>query len=335
MTVVLITGGDDPLVAEAVRNAVNAALGGEDRSLAVEVLTEEDYRVDRDFEIACLIDAAQTAPFLTTRRVVVGRHIGRFGRTEAIGPLVAYLEAPLSTTSLVLVWERGVEPSQQRLGPVPKALTEAVVAIGGDVLDCDLGRGREADRWLARRFDEAEIDLDVQARNLIVERVGEDRSRVVGLLASLSDMFAPGAALGVGDIAPYLGVAGGVAPWELVDAIDAGDVPMAIDRLHRNLGAGGRHPLGVLAVLHSHYERLLRLDGSGIRDERSAAETLGVSSFPAKKALRATRRLGAAKIARSLRLVADADLDLRGRMAWPAELVAEVLVARLATISRR
>ena len=335
MTVVLITGGDDPLVAEAVRDAVNAALEGEDRSLAVEVLTEEDYRVDHDFEIACLVDAAQTAPFLTTRRVVVGRHIGRFGRAEAVGPLVAYLEAPLPTTSLVLVWERGVEPAQQRLGPVPKALTEAVVGTGGDVLDCDLGRGRDADRWLARRFDEAEIDLDAQARDLIVERIGEDRSRVIGLLASLAGMFGPGAALGAGDVAPYLGGAGGVAPWELTDAIDAGDVPSAIDRLHRMLGAGGRHPLGVLAVLHLHYERLLRLDGSGIRDERTAAETLGVSTFPAKKALAASRRLGAVKIARSLRLVADADLDLRGRTAWPPELVAEVLVARLATISRR
>ena len=335
MTVVLITGGDDPLVAEAVRDAVNTALGGEDRSLAVEVLTEEDYRVDHNFEIACLVDAAQTAPFLTTRRVVVGRHIGRFGRAEAVGPLVAYLETPLPTTSLVLVWEKGVEPVQQRLSPVPKALTEAVVATGGDVLDCGLGRGRDADRWLARRLDEAEIDLDVQARDLIVKRIGEDRSRVVELLVSLSGVFGPGAALGAGDVAPYLGGAGGVAPWELTDAIDAGDVPLALDRLHRMLGAGGRHPLAVLVGLHLHYERLLRLDGSGIRDERAAAEALGVSSFPAKKALTVSRRLGTEKIARSLRLVAEADLDLRGRMAWPPELVAEVVVARLATISRR
>ena len=216
MTVVLITGGDDPLVAEAVSDAVNAALGGEDRRLAVEVLTEEDYRVDHDFEIACLVDAAQTAPFLTTRRVVVGRHIGRFGRAEAVGPLVAYLEEPLPTTCLVLVWERGVEPAQQRLGPVPKALTEAVLGTGGDVQDCDLGRGRDGDRWLARRSDEAEIDLDVRARDLIVERIGEDRSRVVGLLTSLSSVFGPGAALGAGDVAPYLGVAGVWPPGNLL-----------------------------------------------------------------------------------------------------------------------
>ena len=335
MTVVLITGSDDALLAEAVRDAVEEALGGENKSLAVEELTEENYRVDHEFEIARLVDAVQTAPFLTRHRVVVGRHIGRFGRSEAIAPLVAYLEAPLPTTSLVLVWERGVEPVQQRLSPVPKALSEAVVANGGDVLKCDIGRGQAANHWLDRRFNEADIDLDATARTLIIERFGEDRSRLVGLLATLSHVFAPGTALNATDVAPYLGVAGGVAPWELTDAIDAGDVPLAIDRLHRMVGPGGRHPLGVLALLHTYYERLLRLDGSGIKDERAAAETLGVSAFPAKKALIATRRLGTAKIARSIRLVADADLDLRGKTAWPPELVAEVLVARLTVISRR
>lgn len=335
MAVVLVIGDDDPLVAEAVDSAVDAALGGEDRNLAVEELTEEDYRVESDFEIARLVDALQTAPFLTGRRVVVGRHIGRFGRSEAVAPLVTYLDAPLPTTSLVLVWERGVVPAQQRLGPVPKNLTEAVVSSGGEVRVCELRRGRDADQWLARRLDESEIDLGVGARTLIIERLGEDRSRVIGLLATLSSVFAPGTPLNAEEVAPYLGMAGGVAPWELTDAIDAGDVPLAIDRLHRMLGADERHPLGVLALLHTHYERLLRLDGSGIGDEREAAKTLGISSFPAKKVLMTARRLGAVKISRLLRLVADADLDLRGRTAWSQGLIAEVLVARLAATSRR
>ena len=70
--IVLITGDDDALVTEAVRTAVTAALDGEDRSLALEELTEEDYRTEDGFEVARLVDAAQTPPFLTGRRVVVG-----------------------------------------------------------------------------------------------------------------------------------------------------------------------------------------------------------------------------------------------------------------------
>ncbi|MCU0272805.1 MAG: hypothetical protein MUE34_06205, partial [Acidimicrobiales bacterium] len=59
------------------------------------------------------------------------------------------------------------------------------------------------------------------------------------------------------------------------------------------------------------------------------------STFPAKKALTTARKLGSEKIARAITLLAGADLDLRGVRAWPDELVLEVLVARLAALSRR
>ena len=126
-----------------------------------------------------------------------------------------------------------------------------------------------------------------------------------------------------------------MAPWDLTDAIDKGDVPGALDCLARMLDAGGRHPLAVMASLNAHFGRLLRLDGAGIRDENGAAEALGIKGYPARKAMAASRRLGSAKIARSIRLIGDADLDLRGRSAWSADLVAEVLVARLASLARR
>ena len=67
-----------------------------------------------------------------------------------------------------------------------------------------------------------------------------------------------------------------------------------------------------------------------------AAKLLGMkgSTFPAKKALAQSRRLGSDRIRRAVRLLAEADLDLRGAKAWPDELVLEVLVARLAALSR-
>ncbi|MEC8982488.1 MAG: hypothetical protein VX905_02805, partial [Actinomycetota bacterium] len=101
------------------------------------------------------------------------------------------------------------------------------------------------------------------------------------------------------------------------------------------LDAGGRHPLAVMASLHGHFGRLLRLDGADVRNEVEAAEVLGIKGFPAKKALQVSRRIGPGRVARAIRLIAAADLDLRGRSAWPPELVVEVLVARLASLARR
>ena len=127
-----------------------------------------------------------------------------------------------------------------------------------------------------------------------------------------------------------------MAPWDLTDAVDKGDAATALTHLHRLVHGGDRHPLVVLATLHRHFGQMLRLDGAGVRNEQDAAALLGMkgSTFPAKKALTQSRRLGGPKIQRAIALLAEADLDLRGQKAWPEDLVMEVLVARLCQLSR-
>ena len=131
-----------------------------------------------------------------------------------------------------------------------------------------------------------------------------------------------------------LGEAGGVPPWDLTDAIDKGDAARSLQLLQRMMRAGERHPLQVMSVLHSHYTKLLCLDGADARDEASAAAAIGIRpGFPAKKALDQYRRLGAVGTRRAVELLAQADLDLRGAKEWPEELVMEVLVARLSRLA--
>jgi DNA polymerase III delta subunit len=133
--VVLISGDEEVLVAEAVRAAVEAALEGEDRTLALEELDESDYRLedDGDFSPSRLLDAALTPAFLTTRRVVVGRHLGRFGTKDEVAPLVGLLEGGLTDTRLVLVWERGVDPKQQKL-PGSRSFPDSTIPLGAYAL---------------------------------------------------------------------------------------------------------------------------------------------------------------------------------------------------------
>ena len=336
-TVHLLTGDDPTLLSDALSTLVHDLVGTGDRSLMVEELTEDSYRTDSSFDLARLVDAAQTAPFLTERRIVVGRHLQRFTRAEELAPLYSYLDDVLPTTALVLVWERGENPRQDRSAPLPKKLNEAVKAAGGVVLDTAIPSGKQADAWLDDRLRDSTLKFDRAARARIAEQLGEDRSRVVGLLHVLEAAYSNAATVTVADIEPFLGEAGSVPPWELTDAIDRGDIAGSLDRLHRMTGAGERHPLALLATLHTHYSRMLRLDGVPGLDERSAAARLGMkgSTFPAKKALTQSKRLGSEKIATAVGLLADADLALRGAIAWPPELVMEVLVARLARLGRR
>ena len=335
----LVKGGDEVLVGDAVSELVRRLVGDGDRSLMVEELTIDAHVLpdDTGYDIAPIVDAAQTPPFLTDRRVVVVRHAGVFSTKDAVAPLVAYLADPLPSTSLVLVWERDPRPQRQtKLPNVPKSLADAVAAAAGVVVDTSPGTGKKRGAWVDEQLADSSLALEPGARKALAEHIGDDASLLPGLLATLEGAFGPGARVRRDDVQPYLGEGGDVAPWDLTDAIDSGDVPGALDALHRMLGGGGRHPLQVMATLTNHYLRMLRVDDPSIRSEKAAAEVLGLkgSTFPARKALDGARRLGRDRLSELTGLLARADLDLHGATAWPPELVVEVLVARLAGRSR-
>ncbi len=316
----LVRGDQPALLADAVRSVVSELVGTGDAGLMAEELSGEEYTV------AALVDAAQTPPFLGDRRVVVARHIGRFS-THDVEPLVAYLKDPLPTTSLVLVAGGGT---------VPRPLVDAV-RKAGHVVEAGVPGGKGRSTWLANRLKEGPVRLDARAASMVGEHLGENVDRLRSLLEMLAAAYGQGARIGPDELAPFLGAAGSVAPWELTDAIDRGDTAVAIEALRRLTGPGGRHPLVIMATLHTHFGRMLRLDGADVADEAAAAALLGMSgasTYPAKKALVQARKLGHAPVARAIHLLAEADLALKGALDWPGEVVLEVLVARLSGLVR-
>ncbi len=315
----LVDGDDPTLVSEAVRGLVGELVGDAERSLAL-----EDFSGD-DLELASVADACQTAPLLADRRVVVVRDVGRYS-TEELAPLLSYLESPVPTTSLVLAAGGG------RLSP--KLL--AAVRAHGHVRSTAVGRDTRA--WVHERLARSRLRVDAEAERRIEAHLGSDLSRLPGVVELLRSAYGESARLGVEEVTPYLGEAGGVAPWDLTDAVDAGATARALEALHRLLGAGERHPLVVLAVLHRHFTAMLRVDSPAVTNEAAAAAALcipeGRSTFPAKKALGSLRRYRSAGVARAVGLLADAELDLKGATDLSGEGVLEVLVARLCYLAR-
>lgn len=320
MAVHLLVGEDETILRSAVSELVHELVGDADRALAVDELDGDDY------EIGSIVDAAQTPPFLTAKRVIVARGIGRFS-AEAAAPLVAYLGDPLDTTELVLVGGGG---------RLPKVVTDAVRTAGGSVRDTTPpSRARDRQGWIDQAAELVGVRIAAPAAAMIAERLGEDIGRLDGILHTLGSTYGAGRALTVADVEPFLGEAGGVPPWELTDAIDGAHTAAALALLERMTGAGGRHPLQIMAILHGHYVRLARLDGVEARSEADAAAALGIKpGFPARKALQQYRRLGGGGVQRAIELLAQADLDLRGAKDLPDDLVMEVLVARLSRVKR-
>jgi DNA polymerase-3 subunit delta len=316
----LVHGNDESLVGQAVVELVRRLVGPADRVLVVDDLTIDEDETG----VRHVVAAAQTPPFLTDKRVVVARGV-ESADADALGVLGGYLAEPLESTDLVLVHQ----------GRPTKKLTDMVTAAGGLVAGAEVGSSRR-DRvaFVEEQVAARGLRMAPAAQAAVVDQLGEDLNRLSGLLDTLTATFGPGARVELDDVGPYLGDGGDVPPWDLTDAIDRGDREAALEALDRMRQAGARHPLQVMAILHTHYGRLLRLDGSGATDEVSAGQVIGVKGFAARKALDRTRAMGPEAIHDAVQLLARADLDLRGQRELPEEAILEVLVARLCRLSR-
>ncbi|MGA2519387.1 MAG: DNA polymerase III subunit delta [Acidimicrobiales bacterium] len=315
----LVRGDDASLVGQAAHELLAELAAGTDPSMVVE---EHGGPVADELDAGMVVDALTTPPFLTDRRIVVVRDAGRLTAADA-SRLAACLEDPIPGVTLVLVSGGGT---------VPAALVKAIERRKG-IIDTAVGTGRARTQWLTERLHEGPVKLDARAGARLGEHLGGDVSRLRGMLEALASAYGEGASIDVERLEPFLGEAGTVAPWDLTDAIDAGETDEALAALHRLFGAGAYHCLQVLAVLHRHYQAMLRLDGSGVASPEEAAARLGMRSvYPARKVLEQGRRLGPTGITRAVTLLADADLDVRGRSALPEETVLEVLVGRLSRL---
>jgi DNA polymerase-3 subunit delta len=317
----LVTGDDPSLLSEAVSKLVGELVGKRERSFVVEEFAGEEL------DVAAVVDACRTPPLFSDRRVVVLREAGAL-TSDQLQPLLSYLEEPMPTTKLVVAGGGG---------SLAAKFVNAFKQSGAQVLNTDVG-SREAHSWVTGRLAHGPVKLEPAAATLVEAHLGEDLNRLGALLVTLEAAYGTGARVGPEELAPYLGQPGSVPPWDLTDAIDRGEAGEALKLLHRLMEAGSRHPLVVLAILHRHFGNILRVQSPDIATEAQAAEALGIakgrSTFPARKALDAARRLGMRGSGDAVIALADAELALKGKLDWEPEAVLEVLVARLCRLSR-
>jgi DNA polymerase III subunit delta len=315
----LVRGDDPALVSQEVHALISELVGDRDHALVV----EEVGGGGEDLNVGAVVDACLTPPFLVDRRVVVVRDAGRL-LTADVPRLVEVIGDPLPSTVLVLVGGGGT---------IPAPLVKAVNAHGA-VVEVATTKAGDRKAWLHEHLRAGPVKLDSGAVDLLGTHVGEDLARVEGLLGALSAAYGEGARISADDLVPYLGEAGAVPRYELTDAIGRGEPAVALRVLHRMFDAGGLAPVQILATLHGQYANMLALDGDDVSGERDAAALLGTAPFVAKKALEQSRRLGSARIAAAINLIATADLDVRGVSGLSPEVVVEILVARLARQTR-
>lgn len=345
----VVTGSDAVLRGEALRDLLRRIVGNEDPSLVLEELvipgraqsgagvgagadtaaseasaeSNEPPSQDRADIVTRAILSATTPPFGTDQRIVVLRDIGNLTAADSL-PIVEYLGDPMPTTVMVFVAGGG---------RLPANLTKAWKAAGFEEVGSGGDQARDVLTAVAKR---ANVTFTSAAAALIAEHVGEDVGRVPAIVELLASAHGPGARLDLEEVQPYLAESGAVPVYVLTKAIDAGDHVEALVILDRLRSAGGMHPLQLMTLLHRHYQRLARLDDPEVTGEAEAVAALGgkVKAYPARLAWQQARRIGSEGIRRAITLLAGADLDLRGGTGVPETAVMEVLVTRLAGLTR-
>jgi DNA polymerase III subunit delta len=350
MTITLVQGADPSLRDREVQRVIDELLAGIDRSLALDDHTIESRRrggagaeseatADDDDEVstgaslelptfAAVVNAVQSPPFMTESRVVVIREIGNL-TSEQGKWLAEWIADPLDGVHLVLV-SGGTR--------IPAALAKAVKALGNTV-------GPESEDTAALLGSVARgagLKLSADASARIATHFGDDAGRVPELVELLLSTYGAQATLGVTDVEAYLGDLGTTGQFDLTNAIDKGDLGAALEVLHRKLTATSAkqvktlHPMQIMASLVFHYQRLLKLDDPAIRTNEDAAAVLGMKSpYGARFPLEAARKLGSDGLREAVALLAQAELDLRGESGLDDRTAIDVLVARLAALSRR
>ena len=339
--VYLVKGGDPILRDRELARLLEQLVGDEDRTLLVEEYTvparasaaggsDDDDAPAEDLAgagpiVAAVVNAAQSPPFMTSKRIVVVRDYEALP-ADSVAPIVAVLADPLDTTDLVFVTGAG--------GRVVKALAEALA--GANVRG---GASEKLTDVLQRELDRAGLTMRGDAARVVLAHLGDDAGRIAALVDLWSSTFGSGATLELHDVTPYLNEAGAVKPFELTNRIEEGDVAGALEVLHRLLTVTSptqpkpMHPLQVLGILTGRYRKLARLDAETITTVDDAHRVWGgKSSFPAKKALDATRSLGSEGFARAFAALHRADIGIKGATGVPEDALLEVTVARLANL---
>jgi DNA polymerase-3 subunit delta len=328
---IAIVGSDATMVYDALRIVVGDALGELDPASALEDFTIKDVASSSgEMVVARILEALNTPPFLVERRVVVVRDAQSLLADETSG-LAAWIANP--TPGIVLV-----------LGVVGTKAHKLVKA-SEQVVEVNVSsRAQDRVSYVETKLGEYRVNVERPTAQSIANLLGDDLARVDSIARTLQSIYGT-APLTFAQVEPYLGDAGDVPEWDLTDALDGGDAGKAISVARRMLDSKARAGLQIVNMLQRHYLRLARLEGSGVQGEDEAATLLGINRYPAGKALRTSRRLGAERISAAVHMVANADLDLKGGVSYGGKdlntdldvtelTVIEVLVARLARLTQ-
>lgn len=339
--------GDELFLYERCRRAVLDALVPAD--LRDFSLSDIDLGETSIFEA---LDRAQTPSLMAPFQVVFLKNLKtlytRGSKKDEFAAIDGYFRSPNPQALLLFVADHIRIPSDpRRMDMEDKSRYERIRETLGD--DCglvELARVEEGDamRWVTVEAEKRGVQIEEAAARELCDALGLDMMLVSSELEKLMLYSGPpghARPITLGDVETMVLAAKQRSLYELTDAISAKDKVRALALLTGLLNAsdgGEDSAIGHLYMLARTFRQMLVILEKNVRDSRTIWQALWqgfrMPPFAAEDLIRQARRYKSRRdLARALRLIARADLELRSQPA-DKRLVLERLVLELASEPR-
>jgi DNA polymerase-3 subunit delta len=271
-------------------------------------------------DVRSAIAAAEQLPMMAQRRVV---RISDFNKLpegdEAV--LMRYVERP-AESSVVIFTSSDVDKRRK----LTKTLMNACVSVEFAHL-----KGDDLRKWAESRLRDLDVSIDTRTLNHILSAVGDDARRLSNEFEKLATAALPSGKITMKMVDELVMQSRELSVFDLSDQLVARDGKRALQTLKRLLDDRAE-PLMLIGTLAGSYHRLalvkeLMLQGAPQDDVNRVIPML----WGARKEdfLATARRSNSDSLARSIQLIAEADLAIKTSRGTPRMQI-ELLVCELA-----
>lgn len=251
--------------------------------------------------VADVINAANTLPFMSDRRLVVVHHVDAMD-AAALEQLAEYAKDPAPETCLVLVATKVAKNSK---------LYRAVSGTGV-VFEYTAPKRSEYAAEVVKLVRERGKRIAPVAAERLVDVAGRDLRRLDAEIAKLVAFVGEAPEVTAADVERVASATGTASVFDLTDAVGSRDTALAL-RVVGGLLAAGETPLGMLAMLARHVRALIGANALASRGIAPAAMApdLGMAPWQAEKAARQAARWQPVELVAALRGLAAAEEEMK------------------------
>ena len=262
---------------------------------------------------------AEQLPMMCMRRIVRISDFNKLSEDDE-GVLMKYVARP-AESSVVIFTTSDLDKRRK----LTRTLMNACVSVEFSHLE-----GADLRKWVDSRLRELDVSIDPPTLKHLLALVGDDARRLSNELDKLATAALPGRVISMKLVDALIMRSRELSIWELSDYLIARDRNRALKTLKRLLD-DRTEPVVLIGTLAGSYHRLAlakELMSNGAPEE----EVFRVAPMWGRKRedfLATARRSDADTLARSIKLIADADLAIKTSRGTPRMQI-ELLVSELA-----